>query len=221
MQVAEVLFDGLDPTEARAWARRVHQELTRLEGKVPFTVVHEWHFGTIGPLLTEVSARRGGSAASHQAVRSLHARALAGEQIAESDWSAALEPALREVYRYAYAYARAYASASSAARSYALAQGYGEAEATEYGESYAGLSTDANLRAHADANALANAAAAAAAFAAADTDAYAATCPFAQVRACVRAYADQDEGLERDVCARLAEGLLDCLARAVASTAAT
>ncbi|MEZ0089210.1 SpcZ [Streptacidiphilus sp. EB129] len=212
-QVAEVLCDVMGSERAEVWARRVAGELERLDG-VPFSVVHDWHASGLGPLTAEASARRGGDAAAHQAVRLLHLRALAGEQVAEPDWRSALEPALREVYRHAYAYAEAYATASGAARAFALSRGYDEIEATEYGETYAGSSTEANVRAHADANALAVAAATAAAFAAADATAYAATYPFAQVQACLRAHAELDVVKRQEVGSRLADGLADCLARA-------
>lgn len=212
-QVAEFLFDGLEPSEARAWAERLYQELARLDG-VPFRVVHDWHAGTTGPLTAATSERHGGSAAAHRAVQALHTRALAGERSSESTWCAALEPVLREVYRHAYADAEAYAAASAAARSFALSRDYGEVEATEYGETYAVMNTEANARAHADANALAVSAAAAAAFAAADAEAYADTYPFAQVQACVLGHAGPDTTRQRDACTLLADGLADSLARA-------
>ncbi|MFE9886210.1 hypothetical protein [Streptomyces scopuliridis] len=119
-QVAGELFDGLESAGAGTWARRVHHGLVRGDG-VPFGLVHDWHAGSVAPLLTEASAQRGGAAEPHLTVRSLHARALAGERIAESVWSAALEPALREVYRYAYAYEEAFATASAAAISFPFA----------------------------------------------------------------------------------------------------
>ncbi|MEU1283561.1 SpcZ [Kitasatospora sp. NPDC005856] len=216
-QVSEVLFDGMDAEAARAWARRVHRELERLSGRVPFSVVHDWYCSAVGPMLAEAGARRGGSAAQ-QHVPALHADALAGGRIDEGTWRGALEPELRELFHHAYPYAEAYATSAAAAGSYALANGYDAAEAARYGETYAELNTAANVRAHADANALANAAALAAAYAAADPDAYAATCPAARVRAVVRVHADpQDEHGEHAAWARLADGLAVCLARAGAA----
>ncbi|MEU9047151.1 MULTISPECIES: SpcZ [unclassified Kitasatospora] len=217
-QVSEVLFDGMDAGTATAWARRVHRELERLNGRVPFSVVHDWYCSAVGPILTEASARRGGSAAQHQAVLALHARAMDDGPIDESTWRTALEPELRELFRDAYPYAEAYATAAAAAGSYALANGYSEAEAARYGETYAELNTAANVRSHADANALANAAAVAAAYAAADSAAYAATYPSARIRAVVRVHADrQDERGEHATWARLADGLAAGLARADAA----
>ncbi|MEU8925846.1 SpcZ [Kitasatospora sp. NPDC048545] len=218
-QVAEVLFDGLDADAAADWARRVRREVRRSDGGVPFSVVHDWYCSAVGPVLAEATARRGGSAVPQQVVLALHARALGGGRVDEGTWRAALEPELRELFRHAYPYAEAYATAAAAAGSYALANGYDEAEAARYGETYAELNTTANVRAHADANALANAAAVAAAYAAADPDAYAETYPSARVRAVVRVHADgQGERGERAAWARLADGLAAALARAAART---
>ncbi|MFJ9445659.1 SpcZ [Kitasatospora sp. NPDC101235] len=217
-QVSEVLFDGMDADVARTWARRVHQELERLNGRVPFSVVHDWYCSAVGPILTEASARRGGSDAPHEAALALRARALSGGRIDEGTWRTALEPEMRELFRHAYPYAEAYATAAAAAGSYALANGYGEAEAAQYGETYAELNTAANVRSHADANALANSASVAAAYAAADPAAYAETYPSARVRAVVRVHAGrQDERGERATWARLADGLAAGLARAGAA----
>jgi hypothetical protein len=212
VRVAGVLTDGLAPGDEREAARRVHRALERLDG-VPLAVVHDWHSRDVCPLLAEAAGHRGASAEPHEAVRSLHTRALAGERIAASVWSAALTPALRDVYRSAYAYQEAYARAGAAASSFALSRGYGEAEAVAYGESYAALNTEANARVHADANARANAAAQAAAFAAADPAAWADTFPYAYVRAGVRAHAGADAARRRAACARLADGLAGGLAR--------
>ncbi|MEU3573821.1 SpcZ [Kitasatospora sp. NPDC036755] len=217
-QVAEALSDGMDADAARAWARRVHREVERLDGRVPFSVVHDWYCSAVGPLLAEASARLGGSTAPHRAVLALHERAVDGGPVDEGTWRAALEPGLRELYRHVYPSAEAHAAAAAAAGAYALANGYDEAEAARFGETYAELNTTANVRSHTDANALANAAAMAAAYAAADPAAYAATWPAARVRAVVRVHADRnDERGERAAWARLAEGLADGLARADAA----
>ncbi|WP_051710011.1 hypothetical protein [Streptomyces sp. NRRL S-350] len=217
-EVSEALSDGLEAGAAREWARRVRQEAERLDGRVPFSVVHDWYCSAVGPVLAEASVRRGGSTAPHQAVLALHASALKGRRIDEDTWRAALEPELRELFHHAYPYAEAYATAAAAAGSFALANGYGETEAAEYGETYAELNTTANVRAHADANALANAAAVAAAYAAADPAAYAATYPSARIRAVVRADAGRpDEHGEHTTWARLADGLAAALSRADAA----
>ena len=195
VQVAAVLLEGMAPADTGQWARQVQDQLARMAARhrqVPFTVVHHWHSGDVGPLLAEAAGHHGEDPAAQHAVTALHDRALAGEAVPEEVWRATLEPALRQVYRWAYAYQDAYTTASDAARAFALSRGYDEAEATAYGESYAQLNTEANARVHAEANASANAAAAAAAFAGADPAGYAACVPYAHVRACLRAYAGGD-----------------------------
>ncbi|MFE2031976.1 hypothetical protein ACFXBB_01710 [Streptomyces scopuliridis] len=143
--MAGELFDGLESAGARTWARRVHHELVRGDG-VPFGLAHDWHAGSVASLLTEANAQRGGAAEPHLTVRSLHARALAGERIAESVWSAALEPALRDVYRYAYAYAyeEAFATAFAATSSFPFA--YVRAYIREYGRQDEAWGRDARAR---------------------------------------------------------------------------
>ncbi|MFE2844939.1 hypothetical protein ACFXKS_15475 [Streptomyces scopuliridis] len=74
----------------------------------------------------------------------MHTRALAGERIAESVWSTALEPALREVYRYAYAYEEAFATTSAAASSYPFA--YVRACVRAYGGQDEARGRDARVR---------------------------------------------------------------------------
>jgi hypothetical protein len=222
-QVVAVLSDGQNPAAATDWMRRIHDELERLDGRVPFSVVHDWQANTVAPMLVEAGARRGGAAALQQSVQALHARALAGERVAEAEWIAALEPALRELYRDAYAYADAYATARTNALAYANANGFSENGAIEFADGYAKLNTSANVRSYADANAIANARALAAAYATADAQAYTECYPFAYVHACAyaTAHAGQDEQHDtgiterhRAAYAQLADGLADSLARA-------
>lgn len=218
-QLAAALFRGQDEPTARRWARSAHTALGRLEGPVPFAVVHDWHAHAVAPLLAEVSARRGGEGAALESVRRLHERALAGERATEEEWTEALGPALTQVYGYAYAYADAYATASVNACEYAMDNDYGEEKAAEFAAMYAKLNTDANARSYADANALANTRVLAAAFAAADEQAFAQAYPFAYVHAYALADAERAEQTGRDeryraACARLADGLAAALDRA-------
>jgi len=211
-QVVTALFDGLEPAAARDWAARIHAQLVWLDDAVPFAVVHDWHARTVAPLLGEVCD-------GQAAVGALHARALAGSSVAEPRWAAALEPALRDVYRRAYAYDDAYRVNYDSAHAYGTANGFGDEGTREYATYYAELATGANLRAYADANAIAGAHACATAFAAADPVAYAQTYPYAAARAYARALAsaeaDADRSArERTAHARLADGLAASLGRA-------
>lgn len=210
-QVVTALFDGQEAAAAHVWAARIHADLVRLDGRVPFAVVHDWHADTVVPLLDEVCD-------GQAAVGALHARALAGWPVAEAQWTAALEPALRDVYRRAYAYDDAYRVNYDSACAYGTANGFGEEGTREYATYYAELATGANLRAYADANAVANARALATAFAAADPVAYAETYPYAAARACAFAWVNAAGGdrsaRDQKVHARLAAGLTASLGRA-------
>ncbi|WP_405164617.1 hypothetical protein OG203_05750 [Nocardia sp. NBC_01499] len=212
--VIEIVCEGLDFAEAQQWRRRIDAELLRSTGTKTLSVVHDWHSHSLGPMLIEASARWAESAQAQEALRTLHTRASAGEPIAETEWAGALEPALRQIYRHAYPYAQAYTAASADASSYATAHGYAEAEATRFGDSYAEMHTDANARVYAEANAAANAMATAAAFAAGDVHAYAATYPFARIRAIVLACAGDDAARLSTMWNRVGAGLSDSLARA-------
>ncbi|MET9450566.1 SpcZ [Streptomyces cinerochromogenes] len=224
-QVVTVLHDGQDAAAAGDWAARLHGELARLGGRVPFSVVHDWHARTVAPVLAEASVRRGRPREPQDAVRDLHLRALAGEPVTTAEWEAVLLPALREAYRLAYAYADAFAQAYAGAHAYAVAHDYGAERAAEFAGEYAGLNTGANAASFAEGNALANAGATAAAWAAADARAYAEAWPFAHVQVYALAWAGREraaageEGGDaqrerlRSVCRRLADGLVGGLAR--------
>lgn len=233
-QAAVTLFGGQDPGAARDWARRVHAELDRLDGRVPFSVVHDWHAHTLVPALAGTGSGADGGTDSAadggalESVRLLHLRALAGERATETEWADALVPALTGVYDRAYPYEVSYASSSASAREYALDNDYDEERAAEFAEMYAKLNTDANARSFADANALANARALAVAFAGADEGALAQAYPFAYVRACALAVSatdgkgdegnkgGQESAAYRAACGRLADGLAGSLGRATA-----
>ncbi len=204
-QVVAALSDGQEPGTARAWAARIHADIVRLDGRVPFAVVHHWHAGTVAPLLGRVCE-------GQAAVGALHARALAGSLVTQPQWAAALEPALRAVYRRAYAYDDAYRVNYDSAHAYGTANGFGEQGTREYAAYYADLATNANRDAFADANAIANANACSFAFATADPVAYADTYPYAATRAYAFALAGAPTAAEPH--ARLAAGLAKSLARA-------
>lgn len=217
VQLATALSEGAG--ELRG-AGRAAAELARLAGRVPFRVVHDWHASTVVPLLMEAATRRGEGTGLLAAAGQLHTRALAGERIEAAEWTATLEPALRELYRAAYPYTEAHATASANAHAYAMANDYGAAEATRFAAGYAELNTTANARSCAVANALANARAVALAYADADGRAYAATYPYARVNACAFALAGPDAGegeeeseARRVAFGRLADGFADSLAR--------
>lgn len=211
-ELTAVLHQGQTDSAGAYWARRV-QATVLSHGGPPITldVVHEWHLRTVIPLLTEASARSGRTTAACTSLAAVHGRALAGGPVTEDAWVDVLEPVLRQVYRDAYGFEEAFAVAYENARAYAVANGFDDADADEYGTDYAGLTTDPDTRACTEANALANARAVAAAYATADDDAYARTFPAVRTHAYARAVAV--DGRHATAYAELAEGLLAALRR--------
>ncbi|WP_329295758.1 SpcZ [Streptomyces sp. NBC_01455] len=218
--------DTVETTATPDWTVQIAEVLTEATGsshgsvrpaaEVPFAAVHLWHAGAVADLIGAAVARRGGDRAPHEALRTLHERAAAGETFGEGAWSAALEPALREVYRLAYPREKVHTTAAAAASSFALSRGWAEKDAEEYGETYARMNTEVSERVHAEANTIANTAAYALAFATAEAEDYARAWPFALVRACVAAYAGADgtggpDGQEART--RLRDGLVDAMGR--------
>ncbi|MCX4903726.1 SpcZ [Streptomyces sp. NBC_00878] len=218
-QAAAVLYEGQEPTRRDTWARELRTALSRSGGRVPLTVTHAWHARTVLPLLAETATRLGQDTAPYEALAAVHHDALTDRTPSASSWTAALEPALRRIYRAAFAYAEAYTTAHDNARAYALANGFTPADADTYGRDYADQTTEPNARAFATANTTANARATATAYATSDPDAYARTFPGARTRAYVRAAAatlpeNTPGGTSRHTsCDRIADGLLDQLNR--------
>jgi hypothetical protein len=198
-RLLDALYEG-QSEGVQDWAGRVHAQLVRLAGRVPFSVVHDWHVGTVWPLLEPVCAT--------SELAGLHARAGAGQVVPAETWRVALEPALRAIYHRAYDYDSGYAVNYANAEVYGLANDFGEQGTREYASYYAELATGANRKASADANAIAVGRALADCFAADDPVGYAESFP----DAAVRAYAQAAGGSE--TYRRLADGLADSLAQA-------
>jgi hypothetical protein len=199
-RLLDALFEGLPGDLARPWAERVHAELSRLTGQVPFSVLHDWQLSTVLPLLEPVCGT--------SELAGLHARAGAGQTVPAETWRAALEPVLRAVYHRAYDYDGGYAVNYANAEVYGLANDFGEEGTREYAGYYAELATGANRQASTDANAIAVGRALADCFAANDPVGYAESFPDAAVRAYAQACGDSG------AYCRLADGLADSLARA-------
>src|SRR5690242_10754011 len=108
-QVAAALVEGQEAATVRDRVARISDQLDRLSGRVPFSVVHDWHAHCVAPTLAELIEPLDRASGLQETVRLLHVRALAGERVSANEWTTALEPALRQVYRHAYAYADSYA----------------------------------------------------------------------------------------------------------------
>jgi hypothetical protein len=193
-QMVPWLFDAQTPEDAFAWGEEFYAELKRLDGKVPFEVVYDWHANYSTVLGIEAAEKRGRDIAPHKALQELHQRALKGDRATADEW----RPVLKAAYADAYANADAYADADAYAYAYANADAYAYADADAYPDAYANAYAYAYADAYADAyaNAYANA------YAYAYADAYA------------NAYADAYANAYKKAINRLAMGLVECLRRA-------
>lgn len=135
-------FDGQNFDDAKAWGLEFYAQIKRLNGAVPFSVVHDWQANVVAPLAIETAEKLKRDTAPHVAKQSLHVRALAGDLANREEWGAVLRPAFRAVY------ADAYANADVAADAYADAN-------AAYADAYADANADAYAYADADAKKLA------------------------------------------------------------------
>ena len=125
------VFDRLSFEDATAWGMALYEQLARLKGQVPFSVVYDWQANCVlefwaGSLKKrkfspEVLAEK---LAAVESLVALHRRHLAGETAPKAEW----REVLRKVYAYAYADADAYAYAYADADAYA----YADADADAY-----------------------------------------------------------------------------------------
>ena len=130
-QMVPNFFDGQKQDDAFAWGLKFTAALARIDGKVPFSVIHDWHANAVCPLGIEVAELRNRDTAPHKALQALHLRALGGEKITAGEWNPALKTAYANVNAYAYAdaYTYAYAWVDAYANTYANANAYANAYA--------------------------------------------------------------------------------------------
>ena len=121
-QMVPAFFDRQTAADAFAWGRDFTAELARIDGKVPFSVVHDWHANTVCPLGIEVAEKRGRDVGPHKALQALHLRALSGEKISADEWRPVLKNADADAY--ADADADAYADSHAYADAYTYANAY-------------------------------------------------------------------------------------------------
>ncbi|MGZ8327376.1 MAG: hypothetical protein ACXWUV_07650 [Allosphingosinicella sp.] len=114
-------FDLMAFEDAKQWGLDFYAELKRLDGKVPFSVVYDWHGNVVTPLAIEVSPARKRDPEPHRKLQALHLRALAGDRAPREEWRASLADA--DAYANAYANANAYAYAVRQERMKRLAFG--------------------------------------------------------------------------------------------------
>ena len=130
---------------AKAWGVKFYRELARLDGHIPFSVIHDWHANTIAPLVIEISNHAGPNpwqgADRPKALQALHAAAIAGRKVAADEW----RPVLRGAFAHIHAGGRL-GSAVVGTRRYTLNETVAM-NADAYADAYA--SGDADAFAHA------------------------------------------------------------------------
>ena len=109
-QMVLPFFDRQKPDDAFAWGLGFTAELARLNGVIPFAVIHDWHANTVCALGIDVAGLHKRDTAPHKSLQTLHLRALAGDKITEDEW----RPVLKNVYADAHAYANAADDAADA-----------------------------------------------------------------------------------------------------------
>ena len=96
------LFRGQSLDSAKAWGSQFYAELKRLDGRVPFSVVHDWHANIVEPFVIEFSQRPEPnpwrSAGRPQALQALHASALGGDKIPADEWYRVLHDAFLHIF---------------------------------------------------------------------------------------------------------------------------
>ena len=134
-QMVPGFFDRQKEADAFAWGLAFTAELARINGAVPFSVVHDWHANTVCQLGIDAAEKCGRDTAPHKALQALHLRALAGEKI------------------HADGYERTSPVCTYPADAFADANANANANANAYADAYADAFADANAYAFADANA--------------------------------------------------------------------
>ena len=113
-------FDCQEFDDAKDWGKRFYAALDRLNGIVPFSVVHDWCASTVSVMGVDAATMRGRNTAPHVALQAMHQRALSGEKIGADEW----RPILRNAAPYPYADAYTDAEAGAYASAYADADGW-------------------------------------------------------------------------------------------------
>lgn len=101
-QMVPWFFDNQPLDDAKSWGLKFYAELKRLNGVVPFSVVHDWHASVAAPVAIEMAEKRKRDPSPHIALQAVHKRALSGDLAKRDKWASVL----RLAYAYAYAYAK-------------------------------------------------------------------------------------------------------------------
>jgi hypothetical protein len=86
-------FDNQEANDAKLWGFEFYGELKRLNGRVPFSVVHDWHATSTTPLVILVAEKSKHDTAPHVALQAMHKRALTGDLATKYEWAETLKSA--------------------------------------------------------------------------------------------------------------------------------
>ena len=131
-------FDNQSKDEAFAWGLRFYEQIARLSGNIPFSVIHDWQANVVGPLAIDLATKRKRDVEAHRKLQTMQQEALAGKKFSADEWRPVLKAAFKDsyanadAYAYAYAYADAYANADADAYADANANAYADADAYTY-----------------------------------------------------------------------------------------
>jgi len=141
-------FDRLNFDDAKAWGLALYEQLARLNGQVPFSVVYDWQATCVLEFWAGSLKKRKFDAetlatklAAVEQLRGLHRKHLEGGAAPKDAWREALRQVLADAYADADAYAYAYADAD--------ADAYADADADAYAYAYAYADADADADADA------------------------------------------------------------------------
>ena len=112
-QMVPAFFDKQTEGAAFSWGVDFTAQLARMNGNVPFSVVHDWHANVVCTVGIEWAEKAKRDVSPHKALQDMHLRALAGDKVSADEWRAVLKTANADAYAYAYAYANAYANADA------------------------------------------------------------------------------------------------------------
>jgi hypothetical protein len=186
-QMVPWFFDSQDADQAKAWGLAFYEQLARIGGNVPFSVIHDWQASVVGPMAIEIAEKNGRYATVHKALVEMQFAALTGKKFTADEWRPTLKAAFLDIYLLKYGadvYADVYANANANVYANVYAYANVNANANVYADVYADAYANADAYVYADVYANAN------------DDAY-----------------DDANALYRNHIHRLAMGMIDCLKR--------
>lgn len=110
-QMVPWFFDGQTTEDANQWGLAFYAELSRLNGVVPFSVIHDRHATVVGPIAIETAEKRGRKPEVHKALAEMQFAALTGKTFTADEWRPVLKAAFFDAN--ANANANAYANANA------------------------------------------------------------------------------------------------------------